>query len=373
MSLINRMLQDLDKRQAGGSGESALPVGVQVATSAPLPPRLRPAVAVFALLGLALAATFHFWEGPLPLASLPFIDSPQSGLALQPVVSVKATPQAAPEGAGDRGLPAQSPVGSEPVKSELPLENGLAPAVTDKSLEKPVATAPGASGNVAAARPAAKKKAAREASEEVEPAHDKAPPLRLDKPVAGEDLRNVADFHYRQALDAYALGRTTESLAQGREAIRLNPDHLDARQLLLRQLVEQRDLEAARSLLRDGVARHPQQAGWVKLLLRLELERGDLTAARSVVEQAPASVVGQADFQSLAGLLAQRQGRQAEAADHFRSALGRNPADGRAWIGLGLALEAQGHEPEAREAFRRALTTEGLPGELQALAQKKTR
>ncbi len=346
MSLINRMLQDLDQRQAGTSGPAALPAGVQVAGSGAADgPRLRPQVAALGLLGLGLAAVFHFWEGPLP-----FLPKPEVAVAVPLAMDAPAAPAAAP-------VAAVQPVASVEVAPE-PVE---APAVVAAAVE-PSAPRPRKPAGDAAARP----RQAREGA-------GKTAAAPVEKSVARSDQQHVADFHYRQSLDAYALGRTTESLAQAREALRLDPDHLDARQLLLRQLVEQREMDAARTVLREGLQRHPEQAAWVKLAVRLELEKGDLTAARALVEQAPPAVIAQADFQALAGTLAQRQGRQGEAADHFRAALGRNPADGRSWIGLGLALEAQGHEPEARESFRRALATEGLPAELQTLAQKKTR
>lgn len=60
-----------------------------------------------------------------------------------------------------------------------------------------------------------------------------------------------------------------------------------------------------------------------------------------------------ADFHSLAGAVAQRQGKPGDAAEFYRGALRLKPAEGRNWIGLAMALEADGHAPEAREAYRR--------------------
>lgn len=354
MSLINRMLQDLDKRQAGQSAESALPLGVQVTAAAQRAPRLRPQVAVLAVLGLALAAAFHFWEGPLPFIAKPEIAVAQPVQLAAPAQAVPAVPatEAPPVAAVADDRPEAAPAVPVPV-SEVDKPADSRPSRPARPLD-----------------PAPKTSATKAAGSRATATATASP---VEKNFARTDLQNLGDFHYRQSLDAYAQGRTTESLGQAREALKFDPDHLDARQLLLRQLVEQREMDAARSVLREGLQRHPEQAAWVKLAVRLELEKGDLTAARALVEQAPPAVIAQADFQALAGMLAQRQGRQGEAADHFRAALGRNPADGRSWIGLGLALEAQGHEPEARESFRRALATEGLPAELQTLAQKKTR
>lgn len=340
------MLQDLDQRQGAAGTPAALPAGVRVAAAGPAAgPRLRPQVALLGLLGLGLAAGFHFWDGPLP-----FLPKPEIAVAVPVSMDAPSVPAAV------ETVPVAPTVEAPAEPADNP-----APEVAAAPAESPVP------------RP---RKPAGEAGARLNPTRDvaaKAVAAPVEKNVARSDRQNVADFHYRQSLDAYALGRTTESLAQAREALRLDPEHLDARQLLLRQLVEQRDMDSARSTVREGLQRHPEQIAWIKLALRLELEKGDLNAARTLVDQAPPAALAQADFQALAGMLAQRQGRQGDAADHFRTALGRNPADGRSWIGLGLALEAQGHEPEARESFRRALASEGLPAELQALAQKKTR
>jgi MSHA biogenesis protein MshN len=183
-----------------------------------------------------------------------------------------------------------------------------------------------------------------------------------------------AEESYRAALNAYSQGRTTESLAQARQALVDDPAHLGARQLLLRQLVEQRATDQARNVAREGLQVHPEQVGWASVLARLEMEKGDLAAARQVIDQTLPRAGNSADFHSLAAAVAQRQGKPGEAAEFYRGALRLKPAEGRNWIGLGIALEAEGHVPEAREAFRRALQQgEGLSPDLQALAERKLR
>ena len=158
-----------------------------------------------------------------------------------------------------------------------------------------------------------------------------------------------------------------------RKALEDAPGHIGARQLLVRQLLEQRANDQARAELKAGLQQRPAQLNWATWLTRLELERGNVEAARATVDQGLPHAEGQADFYALAGAVAQRQGKPGDAADFYRNALRLKPAEGRSWVGLGLALEAEGHAPEAREAFRRALAQEGLNPELTALAQRKLR
>jgi MSHA biogenesis protein MshN len=115
------------------------------------------------------------------------------------------------------------------------------------------------------------------------------------------------------------------------------------------------------------------QLQWATYLTRLELDRNDSQAARQVVDSVLPQAANNADFQSLAGAVAQRQGKPAESAEFYRQALALRANDARAWIGLGVALDAEGHKPEAREAYRRALSVDGLSPELEAIAQRKLR
>ena len=77
-----------------------------------------------------------------------------------------------------------------------------------------------------------------------------------------------------------------------------------------RQLVEQRANDQARTVAREGLQVHPAQIGWASVLTRLEMERGDLGAARRVIDDTLPRAASSADFHSLAGAVAQRQGKQ---------------------------------------------------------------
>ena len=361
MSLINQMLQDLEKRQPDGGAEM-MPSGVTPATTVQPASRWRWIAAGGALTVLAV----------LGLRQLP---DKGADTAKMPVVAAST--------ANNPVAPAQIPTPAvvEPPKSE--------PA--------PVAVAEPAPKASSAAQAAEKKESRKERRkrERLERAERKkalaAETARAgegNKPVAGQsrapaDGRIVradraagaeqAEVIYQQAADAFGQGRIGDSVDKARQVLALDPGHTAARQLLAKQLLEQRRLEEARTVLREGAQRQPAQLQWSTLLTRLELERGDVAAARQAVDQALPHGAGNPDFLALAGAVAQRQSKPGEAADFYRRALQLKPAEGRSWVGLGLALEADGHRPEAREAFRRALATETLNPDLSELAERKSR
>ncbi len=350
MSLINQMLQDIEKRQGEGATESKLPEWVPAAVSERRS-SARYLLPALVFLSLAIIVTgFYFWQRPSSEPSVP---------ALAVVVDAPASVPAVP---AESTVPESSSI-SAPIPTATAPENPSTPDRLMLTDEKPRT----ASAKAAKAKPGA---AARKPGE-VRPATDRTASVAKSSPQ--NEAHELAEQLYRNALAAYAQGRTSESLNQSQQALMAEPAHLNARQLLIRQLIEQRDKDQARAVVRDGLQLHPAQVQWATLLARLELDKGDIVAARRVVDQSAPQASGSADFQSMAGAIAQRQGKPEEAAEFYRNALRLKPAEGRNWVGLGLALEADGHAPEAREAFRRALATDGLSPDLQALAQRKSR
>ena len=341
MSLIDQMLQDLEKRDGAADGSGALPQGVHAAAVQPTPQRrLLPwlGVLLVAVVGIVIWFGERQPAGPeVPMAAANFPAPP-------PLVETPPVPPASADIGQNSTLTAAEPVTPAVAPKEKP-----AARVADK----PRASAPGGTP--------------RERTRQAKPeAVSKSSPL--------DEAAMRAEQRYRDALNAYSQGRTTESLAQARQALTDDPAHLGARQLLLRQLVEQRANDQARTVAREGLQVHPAQIGWASVLTRLEMERGDLGAARRVIDDTLPRAASSADFHSLAGAVAQRQGKPGDAAEFYRGALRLKPAEGRNWIGLAMALEADGHAPEAREAFRRALQTgDALSPELQALAERKLR
>ena len=341
MSLINQMLQDLEKRDGAADGIGALPQGVHAAAVAPTPKRrLLPwlGVVLVAFVGMVIWLGERKPAGPeAPMAAANFPAPP-------PLVETPPAPPAPADIGQNSTLTAAAPATPVVAPKEKP-----AARVAEKPRANPSNSTP---------------------RERTRPAKPEA--VSKSSPLDEAAMR--AEQRYRDAVNAYSQGRTTESLAQARQALTDDPAHLGARQLLLRQLVEQRANDQARTVAREGLQVHPAQIGWASVLTRLEMERGDLGAARRVIDDTLPRAASSADFHSLAGAVAQRQGKPGDAAEFYRGALRLKPAEGRNWIGLAMALEADGHAPEAREAFRRALQTgDALSPELQALAERKLR
>lgn len=392
MSLINRMLQDLEARRAADQG-SALSKDVR-----PLPVvkelrGLHPIVmgiagAVVLVVGGILWMEMQDQSAPLPPVATP------KPIALTPSVPQQTTPAA--------GVPAQP--------ADLPVVSATAPAATVAAATP--ATAPGNTPAAAATAPLAEAaKALPEAKAEpvpipVTPKADARPAtvdgLKVDtslnlpagaqesspaKPVRAETaaptviekkVRNVppkerAESEYRKALALLSQGRQNEAMAGFGAALQADPTHMNARLGLVNMLLEQQRLADAQAILEEGLGLVPGQPQWAMRLARIQIERGDLRGASDTLQKTSSGANGNAEFHALHAAVLQRLTLHKDAVTEYQAALRLAPQAGVWWMGLGISLEADGRSADAREAYQRARASGGLSPELDRFVEQKLR
>lgn len=406
MSLINTVLQDLEKRQAS-EVRSSLHREVR---PLPTPPRRRrvgvwlgllllpPALLAIHAYGpdalALLTAAAHVQSSAGGAAQIPAPPTPRSpapepaapalpgeteiALRLSPLLdalpevatpTVQASTPAAPVAASRGASPALSPSVSSAVSSTAsPL-----PAVPSA---RPVATAPLSRASAPIPAPAAALEARAVAAGEGvarPPADAGSPPLvRVEKrPVEGTAAaREPFEEEHQRALSRWRAGAATEAGGLLAELLRRQPGLVQARQSLARLLIEQQRPEDAMRVLADGLREHPRQAPWALALARLQAERGEVAAALQTLE-ALRDHAETPEYLGFHAHLLHRQGRFREAAERFQRAARGAPHEGRWWVGLGFALEADARPEAALEAFRRARATGSLDAGLAAVVDQK--
>ena len=385
MSLINRMLQDLDARQAAPGGRHPLPAEVR-----PLPPRRpsrRPVVfAGLAVLALAVGLAVAQWALVVPAAPAPAAAAPQAPVAAIAAVTAPPAP-AAPAIAAEKPVaaekPAEPPPQAPPVETRRPATTPRATPPLAVPAEKKSAVAavkaPDVDGDTKPARlrpPATEKPSAAstKAPDAVLPAHGKAgKPPTIERAEAAASPRERAEADYRKAIAAVNQGRLDEAVDGLRKTLRDDAMHVGARQLLVRLLLEAKRNDDAAQVLQDGLQGQPAQLGWAMTLARLQVDRGDLAGAWQTLDFSLPAAGHSADYQGFSAHVLQRLGRPREAVVHYLNAARLAPGDGRWWLGLGLALEAEGQTGEAREAYLRAKQSGNLTSALSALVEQKLR
>ncbi|MDO8065458.1 tetratricopeptide repeat protein [Janthinobacterium sp. SUN206] len=341
MSLINKMLQDLDARGTpDGRGDAA---GIR---SVPERERGVSRALVFGgAAGLTAAAIALGWV---------YLKRP----AVPPVlVSVASTPVLVP-------VPAPAPV----VVAPAPV-----PAVAAEP--EPVFQTEEATPAPAKLRAADMRRITQQA---VKPAG--APVVKTAASAVSERIidgkqvtpQQRVENEYWRALAQLQDGRVSDAMLALQQTLQLDPRHQGARETLVRLLLEaQRPDEAARQL-QLSLALDPKQPAQAMMLARLQLDKanGGAAALDTLMRSLPYASDSGEYHAFLAGVL-QREQRYREAAEHYQLALQAAPDNSVWWMGLGIALQADNHPAQARQAFERAKGLQTLSPQLQAFVERK--
>jgi MSHA biogenesis protein MshN len=182
-----------------------------------------------------------------------------------------------------------------------------------------------------------------------------------------------AEALFRRAAAQLEQGRVEDAEALLRAALDADHTHQPARQTLIALDIEQGRIDDARRHLQEGLAVNPSVIPYAVALARIYVDRGDYLLALEVLDAVNVEHLESPDFHSMRGAVLLRMERHEEAADSYRRALGAGAQSGASWIGLGISLDALGRGPEAAEAFRRGVATGTLADDLRAYAEQRVR
>jgi len=356
MSLVNKMLRDLDARRAGDGDRAALPAAVTPLAAHWEPglgaPRLwLAAVLVTALLGLTVWYVAQS-RNPAAPATFPATAEPAAPTTpLLPATTATPAPTAAAEPVNAQ---ASAPLSRARLPS-LRMSEELSAAPAAAPSRKPVTTVPNLPERPIAIdlQPRAPAKASPIPAE-----------VRIDKQVRLPSPAERAESEYRRGILAQRLGNAEEAAGSYRAALDDYPEHAAARQTLAALLIDTKRFDEAEELLRKGMELAPARLASTLSLARLKVERNQAPAALELLLKNAASGERSAEYQGFVGALLNRAERPAEAVERYQAATRLAPGEGRWWAGLGIALDAAGKGSEAREAYQKARALPGLPADL---------
>lgn len=402
MSLVNKMLQDLESRRATLAGDAGISHDVRS-----LPPQ-RTALPWAEILGGALtvllvgAAIWWFLEkgpagnAPAPAVAVPIVAaSLPLPVAPAPVVAPEAAPAVVPPTAPAPVEAPTPPAPAQVLRSTSPAQAAakgpqaaVAPAADRKvSARPPAAAAPVRAKAAQEARtptrqdkPAPRKSERSDTKAKVVTAVGEASPgeetaaddsARIKKNVRVSTPRDRAENDYRQALGLVNQGRIQDAVAVLRGTLKENPEHAASRLALFGLLIEQQRFDDAQALLEETLARDPAQPQMASRLARLKLARGDTRGAEETLNRAAGAALKDPEYRALHAAVLQRLELHKKAVAEYQAALRLFPQSGVWWMGMGISLEADGSLPEARDAFQRARATGALSPELTAFVEQR--
>ncbi|MFZ6750715.1 tetratricopeptide repeat protein [Undibacterium sp. Ren11W] len=383
MSLINQMLQDLDKRGANPArGDTAYtPVAALPLTAVRSKWQWILALILMLLLSLAWLA----WHQLRPVANAVPATAPLTtvkAIAVTPAPIAVSAPLAisAPKSLlheTEAALEDVSPISNLPVLLKLSsaldvrsagsadvIEGGPKPYAQTSSAkpEKTNLSKPDASLANKSTAPQIQVKSTESSQPQAQPQ------MKLLKEAT---THQQAEGEYRQATVLQQQGRTAEAISMLELALKIDAQHAAARQALISLLLESKRYDEAIRYLEQGLAQDQNQTGLAMILARLQVEKSTLSAAVDTLQRSLPYASERADYLAFLAALLQREARHKESIDLYQKALNKNPQNPVWWMGLGLSLQADARRAEALEAYRRAKSLTGLSPELIAFVEQK--
>ena len=395
MSLINQVLQDLEKRHASESELNALPPYVRAVPGRPRSfVRAIVVLASVALLAVAVAAlTYSRRQVPgddaPPIIAKPIAiavpdPAPAPTLAAKPSVA-EPPAQATAFNPVSRLSDELSFAAPQPSRAPKPTTSGrvVKPEVTKSLEERGDASTPNSKPQAPVvatlAKPAIPAKSDAPDAEGITlppPAPIAAmaeAPAAIDKQMREVAPSERAEIAFRRGVAQLQEGRANAAELEFREALKVDPSHGSARQALLGLLLDNGRNNEAEEILRKTLSINPRQPRHAMVLARLEVERGEVTGAINTMVGVLPYVQSDPDFHAFLAALFQREGRHREAADYYRTALRGVPGNGVWMMGLAISLRASNQSAEARDAFQRAIDSKQLSPELQEFVERQLR
>jgi len=379
MSLINKMLRDLDKRHAPQGGTAA-PAGGLSQHMRPVPERVLASdffwrtMAMMMLFAVGWVAWLVWQLMPRPIVTELAYQSSRGKISApaDPAPSRSesapapqaAAPQPAPSSSAPDSAGAQAPL---PQRSDrvnvdmLRLATELTTPIPQRSsrASRSGSKAPVGATKAVSARPALAG----------DPA---AAPGKIDR-RSNTSSRSRAESEFRRAVNLVNQGRIAEGMGGFRRALEIDPGHDAARQTMVALLLEAKRVDEAAASLQEALALNTENTGFAMLLARIMVESNDIPTALFVLQRHAAPPDRNPDFHAFAAALYQRLDRHKEAIEQYQAALRLAPSAGIWWLGLGISFQAVEQPKEALEAFTRAKSAGNLAPDLLGFVEQRLR
>jgi len=383
MSLINKVLSDLDKRGAADTGSSDV-AGLDTVRFSQVPKRKTNSYTVISIflisITLFLATGFFFFETMFAkIVEYKQIASTQ--IPLKPNSSDKTT---------DLNM-LDSKKKKAPVKNKTVLIQKKKPLTQERksnmskpALKSDVATSQNAMGKVRAT-----KVSLSIAKNKISMSKQEHPPVSAKKQSAKNEMveakvnvtltkSNIplrqeqrAEVAYQSAYLQLKSKHNRRAERTLRKALALEPSHIKARELLSGVYIKQGRWIEASELLRNGVSLSPKHITFSKLYARALMQLNQDVLAISVLQRHAPKMSHDPNYFAILAALYQRQNNHALAVTTYSKIVKIQPQNGVWWVGLGISLEALGKTRQAHHVYRQARKSGSLQNDVKRFTHNR--
>ena len=379
MSLINKMLRDLDKRHAPQGG-TTLPAGGLSRHMRPVPERMIASdffwrtMAMMMLFAVSWVAWLVWQLMPRPIVTELAYQSSRGKISA-PADAAPSRSESAP--APQAAAPGPAPSSSAPDSpgAQAPLPQRSDRVNVDMLRLATELTTPIPRRSSRASRSGSKAPVGAATAVSARPALDGEPaavPGKIDR-RSNTSSRSRAESEFRRAVNLVNQGRIAEGMDGFRRALEIDPGHDAARQTMVALLLEAKRVDEAAASLQEALALNTENTGFAMLLARIMVESNDIPTALFVLQRHAAPPDRNPDFHAFAAALFQRLDRHKEAIEQYQAALRLAPSAGIWWLGLGISFQAVEQPKEALEAFTRAKSSGNLAPDLLGFVEQRLR
>ncbi len=163
-----------------------------------------------------------------------------------------------------------------------------------------------------------------------------------------------------QALVAEQNGDLALARKSYAKALQLNLNEHSVRSKLAALYYGERNIKGATQLLNDGIKRFPQQSEFKLLLAKIQAKERQPQKALSTLGTIDDSSQLAAEKWIQQGTIAQQQKQYKQAIEAFQKLINHEPLQARWWLGLGYNLDASGQYLRAEKTYRTALKQSNL-------------
>lgn len=150
------------------------------------------------------------------------------------------------------------------------------------------------------------------------------------------------------------------------------PNFAQARELLGEILINEGKPQRAIEIMDMGLKKYPDYYPFVKLKAYAYASRGDTDSALRVLkEKQPADIAEDPDYFSLLAAMYNERGQYMQAAEIYYQLTNLQPTNTNWWIGLGTALESSDKNNAAKEAYQKALSLGQISPDLRDFLSSK--
>ncbi|QHJ12531.1 Beta-barrel assembly-enhancing protease [Paraglaciecola mesophila] len=149
-------------------------------------------------------------------------------------------------------------------------------------------------------------------------------------------------------------GKTLIAISGLQKLLSTDPNNLRIRKKLASLLFAENRLQEAQALLTEGVASQPEQHDLRLMLARLFAQQDNPSKALSLLLEVSPSLVLHSDYYAYRGALAQQMENYAQAQQDYQKLVNAEPQQAKWWLGLGIAQDSSGDKTQALVSYQKA-------------------